>query len=72
MVGRRWDYDYLGTILSTESGWWERLSSGVRATGKRHGPQAMDYFEFRKGMVRDLPRLALIEGVMIIGCVDMG
>lgn len=54
MVGRRWDVR-IDTLLDFDASWGMRIREVVRRSGRRGGPNALDYFVFPKGMFRQLP-----------------
>jgi len=58
VVGRRWDYGVEQKIIF-EEGWDEELLSKVKETGSLHGPTAMDYFVFPRGLFTDIPAFAI-------------
>lgn len=59
MIGRRWDMDIPELIDFHEPGAADRLRELTRQRGVLHGPDAVDYFAFRRGFYSEIPPLVV-------------
>jgi len=59
MVGRRWDLDVKERINFENPNWEKELLEKVKENGVLHGPSAIDYFVFQKGLWGNIPPFAL-------------
>ncbi len=59
MVGRRWDVDILQLVDFREPGAGDRLRQLALQSGVRRGPDAVDYFAFRRGLYSEIPPLVV-------------
>lgn len=58
MTGQRWNIDF-EEALDLQSDWKTNICDRVAQTGKREGPQAMDYFVFSRDTYTDIPPFAI-------------
>ena len=59
MVGRRWDLDIKERINFQNPNWEEEIKEKAKKEGILHGPAAIDYFVFPKGILKEIPFFAL-------------
>ena len=59
MVGRRWDTDINEPLALGNAQVDEHVRQLAHQTGVRRGPDAVDYFAFRRGFYRDIPPLVV-------------
>ena len=59
MVGRRWDLDIKEEIDFEKFNWDKEIKKRAAREGVLHGPSAIDYFVFKKGIWRKVPPFAL-------------
>jgi hypothetical protein len=59
MVGRRWDTEVTSPWEFGERNWQEKVRERALRTGKRRGPEFIDYFAFSRGLFQDLPGLVV-------------
>ena len=59
MVGRRWELDVREPLAFAEPSWEHELLRQVSTTGVQRGPEAIDYFVFRAGLLGEVPPFAL-------------
>lgn len=59
LVGRRWELDIAQPIDFGAPGWEAELRRRVVSAGRLRGPEAMDYFMFRRGQMPELPPFAV-------------
>jgi hypothetical protein len=60
MVGRRFDVPALaGQAVDMTGDWRDRLEQFAVASGELHGPEALDWFMFRRESVTDIPPLVM-------------
>jgi hypothetical protein len=59
LCGRRWNVE-LAQPLNFDTPDWERdLRAHVQEHGELHAPEAMDYFVFPRGLIRNMPSFAI-------------
>ncbi len=59
MVGRRWDLDMQGLVDFDAAEAADRLRRLAQSQAVQRGPDAIDYFAFRRGLPWDLPPLVV-------------
>lgn len=59
MVGRRYDIDIKERINFQNPNWEEEIKEKAKKEGILHGPAAIDYFVFPKGILKEIPFFAL-------------
>ncbi len=57
--GQRWDIDMPGDWRVGTPAWEQVLRATVRESGRLQGPQAIDYFVFRRGLYNRVPPFAI-------------
>jgi hypothetical protein len=59
MVGRRWDVDVTQALDFSQPGWQEAIVQRARQEGFQRLYYNIDYFGFRRGLFRDIPKLVI-------------
>jgi hypothetical protein len=59
MVGRRWDLDVLEPLDFSKSDWQRAFAQRAREEGFQRLYYNIDYFGFRRGLFRDIPKLVI-------------
>ena len=59
LIGQRWDVDLKENWDFSKSDWEARLRAYVTESGTLHGPSAIDYFVFPRGIYHDIPPFAI-------------
>jgi len=59
MVGRRWDLDVFESINFGDNSWKDSISDLIKKKGILQIPNAIDYFIFKRGSIKQLPSFAV-------------
>jgi len=59
MVGRRWDTNITEPLHFPNQDWASRVERLAQRSGRRQGPQWIDYFAFSRGLYTEIPPLVI-------------
>lgn len=58
LIGRRWDL-IVEEEIKFDDQWMDQIMQQINSRGELHGPQAMDYFVFPRGLYSQIPPFAI-------------